>query len=181
MQIVISGIGGQGVIFATRLIVEASFIEGKRAISSEIHGMSQRGGSLLSQIKIGGYLSGQIRKGSADYIACFTKSEMQNCLDYLKFNGAIFLNDTADSPINLEFLKFFKANKIHLHKIDAGKIAKQLSLMRMTNLILLGFSSYYWRKILSKDSFLLAIERISSKKTVDQNIKAFLAGYENGD
>jgi indolepyruvate ferredoxin oxidoreductase beta subunit len=98
-QILIAGLGGQGVLFLTRLLYTAAQIQGRPAFTYEIHGMSQRGGSVYSSLKIGDYSSPVLFPGTVDTLFVLERSELYTHLEELRPDGMIVLNHPdAEAP-----------------------------------------------------------------------------------
>ncbi|MBI5585782.1 MAG: 2-oxoacid:acceptor oxidoreductase family protein [Deltaproteobacteria bacterium] len=161
-QVVIVGTGGQGVLFATRVIVEAAFVSGWPVISSETHGMAMRGGSVVSQVKIGKYLSPAIEQGQADVLLGLTTEEARSYNYYLKPRGIQVVNAKENGK----------------GTIDAEGIARKMGHPRSGNMIFLGFAARQARLGLAFDKYLEAIEKLSPARFRDQNLAAFRAGWE---
>jgi indolepyruvate ferredoxin oxidoreductase, beta subunit len=161
-QIVIAGTGGQGVLFVTRIIVEAAFLSGHPVISSETHGMAMRGGSVISQIKIGNYLSPAIEQGQADVLLGLTRQEAEAYSFYLKPSGKRVVNDrTGDKD-----------------SIDADSQARKMGLPRSGNMFYMGYAAQKANLGLKPDKYMEAITNLSPAKFKDQNLAAFKAGMK---
>jgi len=161
-QIVIAGTGGQGVLFITRVIVEAAFLSGFSVISSETHGMAMRGGSVISQVKIGNYLSPAIEQGQADCLLGLTRQEAEAFAYYVKPKGKIVINDGQDGK----------------NSLDAEGAAKKMGLPRSGNMFFLGYASRQAGLGLKPEKVREAISRLSPPKFRDQNLAAFEAGSQ---
>jgi indolepyruvate ferredoxin oxidoreductase beta subunit len=135
-QIVISGVGGQGVLFVTRLMAEAAIANGLPVFTSETHGMAQRGGTVISHLKVGDFSSPLINPARADGIMALKAECMEQHGGYLKPGGWAAVN--AASPMDTGSSPAF----CHL---DADRIARDIHDPRSVNLIMLGFT-------LSRDS-----------------------------
>ncbi len=162
LQILICGIGGQGVLFLTRVLGEAALLMNVPFISSETHGMAVRGGSVVSHIKIGAFNSPVIRSGQADIIFALSESEIAAYGHYLKNRGSTFMNSTRTN------------NENHC---DATGLALKAGSITAANLSLLGYA-------LSKDGFPFSyntikdvVKKITSKKLLSINLKALELGY----
>ena len=127
-QIIVSGIGGQGVLFVTRLLAEAAVAMGYSVLISETHGMAQRGGNVISHLKVGSLSSASplIRPGRADVFLGLHPDAFQVHGFYLKPDGRAFCNTTQ---------------KNSEHEIDAIRIATELGSPVSANLVLLGFAA----------------------------------------
>jgi indolepyruvate ferredoxin oxidoreductase beta subunit len=129
-QIVISGVGGQGVLFVTRLLAEAAIQKGLPVFTSETHGMAQRGGTVISHLKVGEFSSPLIRPSQADGLLALKAENLSQHGAYLKPTGWTVANGTsaADSDNSLTFFA------------DADVLAQKIGNPKAVNLILLGFS-----------------------------------------
>jgi indolepyruvate ferredoxin oxidoreductase beta subunit len=183
-SILLVGVGGQGTILASRILSQGLMDAGYDVKMSEIHGMSQRGGSVSSQIRYGTEVfSPVIEKGGADILVSFEKMEALRWFEYLNPNGKVVVNNYKINPMPVAMGKTAYPNEIidELQRvptivIDAAREAKKLGNPRVMNIILLGtivslmdLDSINWEKILTdsiKPSFL------------DINLKALKAGKE---
>lgn len=123
-QIVISGVGGQGVLFVTRLLAEAAIDQGLAVFTSETHGMAQRGGTVVSHLKVGPFASPLIRPGQADGLICLKAENIAAHGPFLQADGWTVVNDAAKGP----------------GALDADRIACDLGDPRAVNLVVLGFA-----------------------------------------
>jgi indolepyruvate ferredoxin oxidoreductase beta subunit len=129
-QIVISGVGGQGVLFVTRLLAEAAIAKGLPVFTSETHGMAQRGGTVISHLKVGEFTSPLINPGKADGIIALKAECMDQHGGYLKPGGWATVNSSAQPT----------APSPNLHTLDADRVARDIDDHRSVNLIMLGFT-----------------------------------------
>jgi indolepyruvate ferredoxin oxidoreductase beta subunit len=130
-QIVISGVGGQGVLFITRLLAEAAIEKGLPVFTSETHGMAQRGGTVISHLKVGDFSSPLIIPGKADGIIALKAETLSQHGGYLRTRGWAALNSAE--PVE-------HSNDIQLVVRDAEKLAHQINDPKSVNLIMLGFA-----------------------------------------
>src|SRR5512136_2748137 len=91
-RLVVAGVGGQGVIYAAKILSQAALARGERVIVSENHGMSQRGGSVLAHVKIGGSELPLIRRATADALIAFDRTEAVRNLTFARSGGSVFVN-----------------------------------------------------------------------------------------
>jgi len=159
LKVLIAGKGGEGIIFMTRILAEGAFSLGIPVISSEIHGMAQRGGSVISQVKLGKFYSPFIPYGKADFLIATSKEEGERNQIYLKPDGILVVN----SPESLPF------------HINASSLAQKLDHPKGANLILLGFAIN--KMGLKEGPFLEAIDKHSPSSVREKNKKAFLCGF----
>jgi len=130
-QLIISGVGGQGVLFVTRLLAEAAIKKGLPVFTSETHGMAQRGGTVLSHFKVGDFSSPLIRPQQADGLLILKSENIRVHQNFLKSRGwAIANGDHNGKP----------ATKIPVHAIDADSLAQEIENPKAVNLIVLGFA-----------------------------------------
>jgi indolepyruvate ferredoxin oxidoreductase, beta subunit len=179
-QILLCGVGGQGILFATRILSEAALKLGHKVIGSETHGMSQRGGSVTSHLKIGDYHGPLIRRHGADQLLCFEKSEIFRNLSFLKEGGIGYLDAPTLDYIPESIHTLLEQKKIQLRCIDASRLALEMKAPLVLNLILIGFAAAYKEFPLSADILREVIAQIAPPKFKELNLKAFAAGLESG-
>lgn len=138
LKFVIAGIGGQGVIYATKVLAQAALARGERVIVSENHGMSQRGGSVLAHVKIGGGESPLIRRGTADALIAFDRTEALRNLTFARPGGYVFVN--SSQPYEPVLLERLQEQNISVRTIDADACVRELGTAAVTNLVVLGFA-----------------------------------------
>ncbi|MFO7715613.1 2-oxoacid:acceptor oxidoreductase family protein [Desulfosarcina sp.] len=130
-QIVISGVGGQGVLFITRLLAEAAIEKGLPVFTSETHGMAQRGGTVISHLKVGNFASPLINPGKADGLIVLKSENLTPHGGYLKPGGWAAVNSAPPSAVPATVQTFF---------LDADRVAREIGDPRSVNLIMLGFT-----------------------------------------
>jgi indolepyruvate ferredoxin oxidoreductase beta subunit len=130
-QIVISGVGGQGVLFITKLLAEAAIEKGLPVFTSETHGMAQRGGTVISHLKVGRFSSPLITPGQANGIIALKAENIAQHGGYLRTGGWAALNSAT--PVKAP-------TKMQLFCQDADRLAQQINDPRSVNLIVLGFA-----------------------------------------
>jgi len=158
-RVVIAGRGGEGILFVTRVLAEGAFRQGHPVISTETHGMAQRGGSVISQVKIGDFLSPMIRYGEADLLIATSEEEVARNLIYLRDGGKVIRDSRAGGP----------------YDIDARGIAYELDHPRGANLVLLGFAIGELEG-LKPGPFEEVITELSPSRWTQKNLEAFRRG-----
>jgi indolepyruvate ferredoxin oxidoreductase beta subunit len=128
-QILISGLGGQGILFITRLMAEAAILKELPVLTSETHGMAQRGGTVVSHLKVGGFSSPLIRPGQADILLVLQGSTLAQHAAFLKPEGLAVINSPDSLP--------FKGRGFF---VDANRIAHDMGDRQAANLLFLGFT-----------------------------------------
>ena len=140
LQMILSGVGGQGILFATRIFTTLALKNGYHVIGSETHGMAQRGGSVISHLKIGDFSSPLIRKGTADILLSFDRDEAYRTLGFLKRGGLCFVNSPKEDFWHPAIKEYLERNQIRAHSFPADKVALSLGAPRSANLALIGYA-----------------------------------------
>lgn len=186
-NIMIVGVGGQGTLLASRLLGDALMRQGYDVKLSEVHGMSQRGGSVVTYVRYGeSVASPVIEKGEADMILSFELLEAARWLPFLKPNGKIIVNTqqidpmpvimgSSEYPADLE--EKLKLKGVSLEAFDAVKLAEEAGSVKAVNVVLIGRIAR--NMSLSKEEWLEVIEETVPPKFIELNKKAFELGYSN--
>ena len=184
-NIMIVGVGGPGTLLASKLLGYVLMENGYDVKVSEVHGMSQRGGSVVTYVRFGDKVySPVIDKGEADYILSFEKLEAARWLSYLKKDGHMIINTqevepmpviigAAEYPQNL--VEKMKAKVAKVDALDFLKIAEEAGSAKAVNIALLGRLSKYFTEI-KEESWQEAIEACVPPKFLELNKKAFELG-----
>lgn len=130
-QILISGVGGQGVLFVTRLLAEAAIARGLPVFTCETHGMAQRGGTVVSHLKVGDFHSPLIRGGQADGLLALKSENLAQHGVFLKPGGWAVVNAGAKDAFDLAGTVF---------TVDADQLVRKSGAVKSLNLVLLGFA-----------------------------------------
>lgn len=164
-QLVVSGLGGQGVLFLTRVIAESALRRGAPVLTAETHGMAQRGGSVLSTIKVGAFRSPLIACGAADLGLFLAAENLPVHGPLLRSDGALVVNTSQAGD--------YRA-------VDAATVARQLGAPVLANLVLLGAAVAGNLLCVGRIDVEATIRAISPPKLVDANLAAFVKGLEMG-
>ncbi len=178
-QVLLCGVGGQGILFATRILSEAALRLGNSVIGSETHGMSQRGGSVTSHLKIGDHRGPLIRRGAADTLFCFEKSEIFGNLTFLKPGGIGYIDAVDLTYIPEKIHTLLEEGNIRLRHFDASDLALKLKAPVVLNLILIGFAAGHADFPLPVETIREVITDVSPERFRDLNLKAFELGQKN--
>jgi indolepyruvate ferredoxin oxidoreductase beta subunit len=189
LNIVFSGIGGQGIVVASDIFCEAALIDGLDVAKAEVHGMAQRGGSIVAHVRVGDKVqSPLIETGKADIILGFEILEAARVLPMLKKSGTIILNTKYIPPstsagnlstFNHEKILDIIRDKEHkVYEIDGITIANCLGNILAVNTVLLGALSGIPENPVTKESLERAIAGRLKEKYVELNLKAFNIGRE---
>jgi indolepyruvate ferredoxin oxidoreductase beta subunit len=188
LDIVFSGVGGQGVVVLSDIYCEAAMLEGFDVAKAEIHGMAQRGGSIVAFARIGEKVEAPLIETSrADAIVGFEILETARSLPMLKKSGSVIVNMKLIQPscvpqgIKLksqgELMALLRSNAL-VHEVDGIGIAEKLGNMLVVNTVLLGALSALPEIPLKVESFQQAIAGRLKEKYINLNLKAFQLGRE---
>jgi indolepyruvate ferredoxin oxidoreductase beta subunit len=178
-QIIISGVGGQGILFVTRLLAEAAISKDLSVFTSETHGMAQRGGTVLSHLKVGDFSSPLIRPLQADGLLVLKAENMLPHGGFLKAGGWAVVNGHNDAMPDVD---------IPAATIDADTLARKIANPKSVNLVVLGFALARTEQAEGdQDSLFCSFEDIKAvlrgrfaknEKLLDASMKALQAGYD---
>ena len=186
MNIMVVGVGGQGTLLTSRIIGKTALSAGYDVKLSEVHGMAQRGGSVVTFVRFGEKVyEPVVEEGEVDILISFERLEAQRYAHFLKADGVIVVNDTRIDPMTVvigaskypeniieELLRQHK-----LYSVDGGKIAKELGNSKVLNSVVLGLAAKHIG--FSKEQWLEVLRATVPPKTVEINELAFKAGYDN--
>src|SRR5512140_919498 len=185
-NILISGVGGQGVLLTSKIIAEAALRSGLDVKQSEVHGMAQRGGSVLSQVRFGdAVFSPIVTEGEADLLIGFEPLETARYLHFLKDDGVVIYNTRPIGTIGVSIAaekypadvnEIIKSRARTVLPFDGTQLAVAAGDKRTLNLVLLGAALKHLP--LQEQAVLDAIVHTVPKKILGINQKAFAAGRE---
>jgi indolepyruvate ferredoxin oxidoreductase beta subunit len=189
LDIVFSGVGGQGIVVLSDIYCEAAMLDGFDVAKAEIHGMAQRGGSIVAFTRIGVKVeSPLIETGKADVLVGFEILETARALPMLKKNGTVIVNKkyippncmaSGAKPKKIEDLMVLLQAKAMVHEVDGEGIAEKLGNLLVVNTILLGALSALPEIPVKVESFHKAITGKLKEKYINLNLKAFELGRES--
>lgn len=187
-SIMIVGVGGQGSLLASKLLGRLLMDEGYDVKVSEVHGMSQRGGSVVTYVRFGSHVySPVIEDGEADLIVSFEKMEAARWLSKLKKDGVVVVNTQQIDPMPVivgaaaypeDVLEKMEAAGVRVDALDALSLAEQAGSAKAANIVLMARTAKYFD--ISYDSWIAAIEKTVAPRFVQMNKKAFELGYFSG-
>ena len=177
-QVVISGVGGQGVLFTTRVLARMALDRKLGVLLSETHGMSQRGGSVVSHLKAGAFHSPLVRKGQADVLYVLQAEELYATAIFLRPGGKCFLNTAGGFRPNAGLKRYLGTNRISCCFIDADGKAQELGSLVLANLVLIGCSTADEGIPFTLPDLLKAIKTESKPAFREMNLAAAGAGHE---
>ncbi len=183
-NVIFAGVGGQGVILASKILMQVAINAGYDVKESEVHGMAQRGGSVDCNVRYGSTVySPLIEKGTADYVVSFELLESMRKLDYLKKGGTLIVNnDKVDpAPVKAGLDKYpedieswLAANVANTRLVDTGNALKEAGSKKALNIVMLGVLSNFLE--FSPAQWEDAIRAQVKEKFVEMNLKAFQLG-----
>ena len=184
VNIMIVGVGGQGTLLASRILGNAILSLGYDVKVSEVHGMSQRGGSVVTYVKYGEKVySPIIDKGDADLILAFELLEAYRALPWLKIGGKLIVNDQQINPMPViigaaqypeNLLEKMNAAGLDVDALDALSLAEAAGSSKAVNIVLMGHLSRYFD--FTEEEWLEALEQSVALKFLEMNKKAFALG-----
>jgi len=186
VQMIISGVGGQGVLLLTRIFSEVALKEGYPIIGSEDHGMSQRGGSVITYLKIGDFNSPLVKRGNADILLSLEKNEAYKTLHFLKPStngqngGLCFINAPDSNYMDKQIRAYLKEKGIEVYMFGADQVAKEMGSIQSVNIALIGFASAHSRFPFSYDKLKTAIEQVTPQRFREVSVKIFDKGFLEG-
>ncbi len=179
-QIILAGIGGQGVLFASRIFSELGLRMGLNVLGSETHGMSQRGGSVIAHLKLGDFHSPLIRTGAADILYSFAEEETYRTAGFLKNRGVCFVNLKDPGHFDPTILAHLEGKGIVFRAFDASEAAAQIGFIRSANIMLIGYSVGSGLVPFEYEEMKSVIKSVSRKKDLEINVNAFDIGHQKG-
>ena len=186
-NIMIVGVGGQGTLLTSRILGGITVENGYDVKLSEVHGMAQRGGSVVTYVRYGEKVTEPIvEEGQADVLIAFEKLEALRYAHFLKKDGVIIVNDQKIDPMSVvtgvakypEGIIEHLSEKYKVISVDAQKEALELGNSRVFNVIILGVAAS--KMDFEKEQWIEVIKKKVPPKTIDINVKAFERGYEIG-
>ena len=180
IQIVLAGIGGQGILFASRFFSELGLKIGVDVMGSETHGMSQRGGSVVAHVKLGVYMSPMIMSGAADLLYSFHEMETYKNLRFLRPGGLCFVNLADAGRFNAKIIAHLKNKGITFKAYDASSLALKMGSMRSANIALIGYSAGTGVLPFQHKDLKSVLQSLSRRIDLENNLAAFQTGFLAG-
>ena len=187
-NIIIVGVGGQGSLLASKLLGHLLLNEGYDVKVSEVHGMSQRGGSVITYVRFGDKVySPVVDKGAADFIVSFEILETARWISYLKDGGQIVTNTQQIDPMPVitgaatypeNLVEKITAKGFKVDAMDCLSLAKKAGSVKAVNIVLLGRLSHYFD--IPQESWLASLKACVPAKFLDLNQRAFELGKNAG-
>jgi len=186
-NIMIVGVGGQGSLLASKLLGKVLLDKGYDVKVSEVHGMSQRGGSVVTYVRFGDKVySPIVDKGEADFIVSFELLEAARYVEYLAPDGRIVTNTQQIDPMPVitgaarypeNLVEKLQKLGVNVDAMDCLSLAEQAGTAKAVNIVLMGHLSKYFD--FPESEWLEALEKMVPAKFLDMNKKAFALGKAN--
>ncbi|ASI99050.1 indolepyruvate ferredoxin oxidoreductase subunit beta [Thermococcus celer] len=194
MNVIYCGVGGQGIVLMSNIVGEACARKGIHVVSGELHGLSQRSGSVIVHQRIGKGVSPLIPYGEADVILALEPMEALRYIYFLRPGGKVitntrlihhpyetesFVKGKLDRYVTYdEIIGKIKESGAELYEIDALKLAEEAGTALAQNVVLVGALSALPEFPIDRDTMLEAVKASVPEKAVDANVRAFELGYE---
>ena len=180
-NIIICGVGGQGTVLAAKVLSQAAISNGERVLSAETIGMAQRGGSVVSHVRIGeDVYSPLVPQGQADVLIAFEAAEAVRKIAFLKKGGSVIVNKKVVQPVTASLSgKTFDENEMisYLEKVagnviavDTDQACKDLGSSKVVNMVLLGAASK--SGLISKEELKDALKLLVKPEFYELNVRA---------
>lgn len=186
-SLLIVGVGGQGTLLASRIMGKAMMKQGFDVKVSEVHGMSQRGGSVITYVRYGDKVfSPVIEAGEADVIMAFEQLEAVRYLSFLKPGGSVVTSTQQIDPMPVitgavqypdSLIEGIRNKGIELVDIDALKLAQEAGSAKAVNVVLIGAAAKLTD--IPKETWLEAVKECVPQRFSELNLKAFELGYNS--
>lgn len=186
MNIMVVGVGGQGTLLTSRIIGNTALQAGNDVKLSEVHGMAQRGGSVVTYVRYGKNVGEPtVEEGDVDVILAFERLEAMRYAHFLKKGGVLVVNDCRIDPMTVtigaaeypENILEELQKQYTVYAINGDKIAQELGNSKVLNSVVLGLAAQHME--FSKEQWLSVLSSTVPPKTVAINTEAFEAGYRH--
>jgi indolepyruvate ferredoxin oxidoreductase beta subunit len=175
-NVVLAGVGGQGILFASRILFESAMARGQKVMGAETHGMSQRGGSVVSHFKMGDHSSSMVIPGTADALVALERTEGLRNLEFLRPGGVYLVNAPDLSHIPASVGAYFERNEVKVRRVDADGLALAAGKPLTSNLYVMGCFCALPEVPFEGAEVRAIVSGLSKGPVADDNLRAFDAG-----
>lgn len=177
-DIVLGGVGGQGILLASQVIAQAAMKKGLKVMMAETHGMAQRGGSVISHVRLGDVYGALVPEGHGDLVVGFEYMEAFRQLKFLARGKNLIINTHRVKPVTLETYPEldFDLSNYKVMRLDATEIAANLGYVIVANMVIVGAMSQFAQLPVSQQEIKTAIRESVPPQFADINVKAFQEG-----
>ena len=179
-NIIICGVGGQGTVLAAKVLSQAAISKGERVLSAETIGMAQRGGSVVSHVRIGDAFSPLVPQGQADVLIAFEAAEAVRNIDFLKPDGTVIVNKKIVQPVTAslsgktfdekEMIDYLQKRAAKVVAVDTEEACRELKSSKIVNMVLLGAASR--AGIIPVEELKTAIKQLVKPDFYELNVRA---------
>lgn len=180
-NIIICGVGGQGTVLAAKVLSQAAISNGERVLSAETIGMAQRGGSVVSHVRIGEDVhSPLVPQGHADILIAFEAAEAVRNIAFLKQGGSVIVNKKVVQPVTAslsgktfdesEMISYLEKVAGNVIAVDTDQACRDLGSSKVVNMVLLGAASK--TGLVSKDELKAALKLLVKPEFYELNVRA---------
>ena len=180
-NIIICGVGGQGTVLAAKVLSQAAISKGERVLSAETIGMAQRGGSVVSHVRIGeDVFSPLVPQGQADVLIAFEAAEAVRNIAYLKEGGSVIVNKKVVQPVTAslsgkafdekEMISYLEKVAGNVIAVDTDQACQDLGSSKVVNMVLLGAAGK--TGLISKDELKAALKLLVKPEFYELNVRA---------
>lgn len=180
VNFVLSGLGGQGILFMTKLLAQTAVNKGLRIMAAETHGMAQRGGSVVSHLRIGDAAGSLVRAGSAHILLALEENEAYRSLPFVTRGGSLYINAPHNALVREEVRPYLDTMEMACHLFPASETAMASGSPMASNLALLGFFAAFRKGPIRGDELRQTIDQVSPDRFRDINLKVFDLGFDKG-
>jgi len=178
INLVLCGLGGQGILFMTKVLARVALDKGYNVMGAETHGMAQRGGSVVSHLRLGNVHGSLVRTHESPILLALEENEGYRNLPFLAREGRFYVNTSSPLFPRDDVRGFLARKEIISRAVPAGKIAVDLGAPMSSNLALLGFCSAYEDNPFEYETLRQTIAQISPDRFREKNLSIFDAGHQ---
>ncbi|MBU7023989.1 MAG: indolepyruvate ferredoxin oxidoreductase subunit beta [Theionarchaea archaeon] len=177
-DIVLGGVGGQGILLASQVIAQAAMKKGLKVMMAETHGMAQRGGSVISHVRLGDVYGALVPEGHGDLVVGFEYMEAFRQLKFLAKGKNLIINNHRMKPVTLETYPEldYDLSDYKVARLDATEIATNLGNVIVANMVIVGAMSQFAQLPVSRQEIETAIRESVPSEFADINVRAFQEG-----
>lgn len=187
VNVFFAGVGGQGIITGGSIIARAAVDDGVNAIMSEVHGMAQRGGSVVCELRLGNVRSPLIPQGEADVLIAFEPVEAVRNLPRVNRKSVVVTEIRPIVPVSVslgglmypavdDLVAFMRGQVAAVHAVGASAAAEEIGLPQAANMVLLGAAMGTGLIPVQREALIATIRRTVPEKTLERNLQAFEMG-----
>ena len=189
VNVFFAGVGGQGIITGASIIARAAVDDGINAIMSEVHGMAQRGGSVVCELRLGNVRSPLIPQGEADLLIAFEPVEAVRNLPRVNRKSVVVTEVRPIVPVSVslgglvypavdDLVAFMREQVAAVHAVGASAAAEEIGLPQAANMVLLGATMGTGLIPVRREALIATIRRTVPEKTLERNLQAFETGLQ---